>query len=367
VSTGTLSASTPACARWPHEPSVERCPDRCDGAFAAVSDDRAASPGSHCLLREHGVAVVTTATTGVQGQPRVSVVIPCYNGGSFLREAIESVLHQTSRAAEIVVVNDGSTDDTAAVARSYEQVRYVEQRNQGASAARNTGMRSSTGDLLVFLDADDRLQPHALATGVDSLAANPEWAFVSGDVRVIAEDGSTRYVPEPRPRSGDPYIQLLRSNYIWTPGVVMYRRDILRAVNGYVTWAGASADYELNVRIARGFPIGRHYQVILDYRQHPSSMSTDVRYMLKSAVTVRRAERRHACRTAEGKLAWQEGIASVQSDYGSRLLKQMKSDLGMAGRRGRAVLSLWYVARYYPAGLIRLARGLLRRAAARLR
>ena len=202
---------------------------------------------------------------------------------------------------------------------------------------------------------------------MESLEANPEWAFVSGEVRVIAEDGSPQYVPAYRPRSGDPYIQLLRSNYIWTPGVVMYRREILRAMNGYVTWAGASADYELNVRIARRFPIGRHSRVVLDYRQHPSSMSSDVRYMLKSAVTVRRAERRHACRSAEAQQAWQEGIAAVQADYGGRLLTQMKRDLGVAGRRGRAVLSVWYVVRYYPAGLIRLARGVLRRAAGRLR
>ena len=306
---------------------------------------------------------MTSTTTGSREQPRVAVVIPCHNGGRFLREAIESVLHQTYPAAEIVVVNDGSTDDTAAVARSYECVRYIEQRNQGAPAARNTGIRSSTGDLLVFLDADDRLQPHALATGVQSLAANPAWAFVSGDVSVIAEDGSPRYVPEQRPRSGDPYIQLLRSNYIWTPGVVMYRRDVLRAVNGFNTAAGASADYELNVRIARRFPIGRHYQVVLDYRQHPSSMSSDARYMLKSAVTVRRAERAHAYRSAEGKQAWQEGLAIVQADYGGRLITQMKRDLRVAGRRGQAVISAWYLARYYPAGLIRLARGVFRRAA----
>jgi hypothetical protein len=136
-------------------------------------------------------------------------------------------------------------------------------------------------------------------------------------------------------------------------------------VNGYVTWAGASADYELNIRIARRFPIGRHGRVVLDYRQHPSSMSSDVRYMLKSAVSVRRAERRHACRRDEGKQAWREGLAAVQADYGGRLITQMKSDLRVAGRRGRAVIGAWYLARYYPAGLIRLARGIVRRAAAR--
>jgi glycosyltransferase involved in cell wall biosynthesis len=310
---------------------------------------------------------VTTASDGAPAQARVSVVIPCYNGGRFLREAIESVLAQTWPAAELVVVNDGSTDDTAAIAQSYEQVRYIEQRNQGAPAARNAGLRSTTSEFVVFLDADDRLQPNALAAGVDSLQANPEWAFVSGDVRVIAENGSPQYVPIHRPRPGDAYVQLLRSNYIWTPGVVMYRREILARLNGFVSWAGASADYELNVRIARRLPIGRHPQVILDYRQHPSSMSSDVRYMLKSAVTVRRAERKHACRNSEAGQAWAEGLAAVQADYGGRLLTQMKRDLRVPGRRRRAAASVWYVARYYPAGLVRLARGVLRWAAARLR
>ena len=75
-------------------------------------------------------------------------------------------------------------------------------------------------------------------------------------------------------------------------------------------------------------------------------MSSDLRYMLASAVTVRRAERRHACRSAEAKQAWQEGIAAVQADYGGRLLTQMKQDLG-ARAPGRAVLSVWYVMRYY--------------------
>ena len=91
----------------------------------------------------------------------VSVVIPCYNQAHFLGEAIESVLAQTYPHLEIVVVDDGSTDNTGEVAARYPGVRYVRQENQGLAAARNTGLRHSSGDYLVFLDADDRL----LATG----------------------------------------------------------------------------------------------------------------------------------------------------------------------------------------------------------
>jgi glycosyltransferase involved in cell wall biosynthesis len=300
-------------------------------------------------------------------RPSVSVVIPCYNQGRFLREAIESVLHQTYAAAEIFVVNDGSTDETAAVARSYPQVRYLEQRNQGAPAARNAGLRASMADFLVFLDADDRLRPHAIAAGVEALTTHPEWAFVTGFVCVVAEDGSARHVPTQAHRTGDVYVHLLRSNYIWTPGVVMYRRDVLSSVNGFDTSAGASADYELNLRIARSFQIGSHHQVVLDYRQHPDSMSTDIRYMLKSAVSVRRAERTHARRNPECVEAWRKGISVVQADYGERLLHQLKQDARTLGCRSRAIVSTWYLLLYYPAGLRRLAGSIVRRLAAKRR
>ena len=98
--------------------------------------------------------------------PLVSVVIPCYNQAHFLGEAIESVLKQTYKHFEIVVVDDGSTDNTSEVARRYSGIRCIEQANQGLSAARNTGIRESKGEYLVFLDADDRLRPIALEAGL---------------------------------------------------------------------------------------------------------------------------------------------------------------------------------------------------------
>src|SRR5215217_7762241 len=94
--------------------------------------------------------------------PLVTVVIPCYNQAHFLKEAIESVLKQSYAHYEIVVVDDGSTDETSEVASSYEGVRLIRQENRGLAEARNTGIKHSEGDFLVFLDADDRLLPEAL-------------------------------------------------------------------------------------------------------------------------------------------------------------------------------------------------------------
>src|SRR5215217_8140206 len=110
----------------------------------------------------------------------VSVIIPCFNQAHFLVEAIESVLAQSYSHFEIVVVDDGSTDNTCDVASYYERVRCIRQNNQGLAAARNSGIRESKGSYLVFLDADDRLLPEALEAGVKCLKAYPDGAFVFG-------------------------------------------------------------------------------------------------------------------------------------------------------------------------------------------
>jgi len=300
-------------------------------------------------------------------RPLVSVVIPCYNQGRFLRDALDSVVRQTHPGVEVIVVDDGSTDDTAAVAQSHAATRYIEQRNQGAAIARNAGFRASRGDYLIFLDADDRLLPHAIATGVESLAAHPDWAFVTGHVRLMEADGSSAGVPPQEHATGDPYVELLRSNYIWTPGVVVYRRAILDAVRAFDAAAGGSADYALNIQIARQFPFGCHHQVILEYRRHGANMSEDIRYMLKSAVSVRRAEQWHARRRRAAAQALQDGIAIVQADFGGRLIDQVTADLRTPGCRRRALSGVFCLLWYYPAGLMKLLRAAVNRAIASAR
>ncbi len=123
-------------------------------------------------------------------QPLVSVVIPCHNGGRYLGEAIESVLAQTYELVELIVVDDGSTDDTPAIAGGYAPVRYIGQSNQGLATARNTGLEASRGQFCLFIDADDRLQAGALRASVAPLAADEDTAFVSGPCTLIAPDGS---------------------------------------------------------------------------------------------------------------------------------------------------------------------------------
>src|SRR4051812_33839695 len=120
----------------------------------------------------------------------VSVIIPCYNQARFLGQAIESVSRQDYPQFEVIVVDDGSTDDTSEVAARYPGVRVIRQKQLGISAARNRGLRESTGSYLVFLDSDDRLLPHALRIGMNYLLDHSECAFVFGIHQKISADGS---------------------------------------------------------------------------------------------------------------------------------------------------------------------------------
>src|SRR5438093_12919445 len=184
--------------------------------------------------RKHSAAI--SADGSLNGVPmpasgQVSVIIPCYNQAHFLHEAIESVLAQTYSTREIIVVNDGSTDSTAEVAGRYSAVRHIYQENAGPSAARNTGLKETSGEYLVFLDADDRLLPEALEIGVDCLRQHPECAFASGFCRLII--GSLLSSPKQLHVVRDHYLELLRGNYIWCPGSVIYRRTAFEVVKGF--------------------------------------------------------------------------------------------------------------------------------------
>lgn len=116
--------------------------------------------------------------------PLVSVVVPVYNGESYLGEALDSILAQSYRPLEVIVVDDGSTDGTEAVARS-RPVRYLKREHEGVSASRNAGIAAAQGELIAFLDADDVFLPDALAVQVGYLREHPEVGFVLGRMRRV--------------------------------------------------------------------------------------------------------------------------------------------------------------------------------------
>ena len=223
--------------------------------------------------------------------PLVSVIIPCFRQAHYLHEAIESVLGQTYPHVEIVVVDDGSPDNTGEVAARYPGVRYLRQPNGGVSAARNLGIRSSSGDFLLFLDADDWLLPTAVEASLACIAASPEVAFVSGRFRFVAADGATLYERLGQSIAGDPYAQMLRRNYIAALCTVMFRRSVFEAVAGFSSSFSICADYDLYLRILRQFPAASHQVEIAAYRRHGLGLSMHIDRLLREALAALDAQR----------------------------------------------------------------------------
>jgi len=253
----------------------------------------------------------------------VSVIIPCYNQAHFLGEAIESVLAQSYPHFEVIVVDDGSTDATAEVAARYSGVHVIRQDNQGQAVARNSGAYQSRGSYLIFLDADDRLLPHALEAGLEHMNAHPECAFVFGRCNHIAADGSplpTRGI-ESCPATEHYYVELLHAHFIATPALVMYRRAVFESVGGFDTSSSArgAEDWDLNLRIARKLPICYHDKVIAQYRLHNTSTSRNSASMLKATLYVLRRQRRHVKGNEQYERALKKGIKTSQEYYGTSL------------------------------------------------
>ena len=230
--------------QWPIVFTVEEASDAAlqaaldfcltDAARERASASRRHAEGLLAGMRSRFIAALTDPAMLEDArrrreEPLVSVIIPCYNQARYLGEAIESALAQTHARLEVIVIDDGSLDDVAGVVARYPKVRYVRQPNGGLSAARNTGIRESHGEYLVFLDADDRLLPDALRIGLDCFQVSPECAYVSGHYRMIREDGTPLPDFEQVPPEPDAYRTLLQRNYIGMHATVMYRRAIFES------------------------------------------------------------------------------------------------------------------------------------------
>lgn len=125
-------------------------------------------------------------------RPLVSVILPVYNGARFIAEAIKSVCTQNYEPMEIIVVDDGSTDDTSNIVRSFKDICYIYQLNQGVAGARNTGIHNSKGELIAFLDADDYWASNKLNVQVDCMLKHPHIGYTLGMQRNFLECGTER-------------------------------------------------------------------------------------------------------------------------------------------------------------------------------
>lgn len=277
-------------------------------------------------------------------QNLVSVIIPCYNHAHFLGEAIESVISQTYPHIEIIVVDDGSTDNTEQVAKAYPNIHYVRQNNCGLSRSRNNGLSYSKGTYIIFLDADDRLFPEAIDIGLRALASRHDCALTFG---LFVNVGISPGLQQLSRDTNYGYKELLQRNVIGNPGAVLYHRKVFTEIGEFDEANSSSADYDLYLRVARQFPIFCHHQLVVQYRKHSANMSNDAGLMLASTLSVLKKQLRHIEGNQELRAAYDKGLQRYTSYYGDKLIIQIYERF-LQGHLIDAAFGVYILVRFYP-------------------
>ena len=212
----------------------------------------------------------------------VSVVIPTYNYGRFIDQALSSVLNQTCSPDEIIVVDDGSTDETSAVVKSFgERVRYVRQNNSGVCEARNRGVAESTSELIAFLDADDTWEPTYLEKHLARFESDDELGLVHCALREFDDKtGETiqLYLDGGEDDVADSLL-LWEGPTVRPGGAVTVSRPAFDHVGGFDTRLVVGEDWDFCYRVARAFKVGFVGEPLVNYRNHNAGAHHNVQNM----------------------------------------------------------------------------------------
>lgn len=245
--------------------------------------------------------------------PTVSIIIPVYNSAGFIESAIDSVLEQDFKDYEIIVVDDGSTDNINDVMSRYtnnDLVRFFHQSNKGPGGARNLGIKASKGEFIAFLDADDILEKNSLHDRVDVFKRFPEVSMVFTDMKkVLLENGQKRVIRENdlletgflnsisadciRLHSEDIYLfsreiwyELVLYCFIWT-GTVMIRREVFKKVGFFKEELNIAEDHDLWIRIAQKHNIAFRAVNTAVYYFHADNITRDIPLYYNCSIHVR--------------------------------------------------------------------------------
>lgn len=206
--------------------------------------------------------------------PEVSVVIPTYNSARYVIEAVNSVLAQTYQDFEVLVIDDGSTDETEAVMRRYQApVRYIRQPNGGVAVARNRGITESRGRYVAFLDADDTWLPHKLERQLAALQGQPNYRACYAAFAVVDASLNPLGISRSQRQASALEDLLLRGNIIGSICTVLCERALFELVGGFDPALSQCADWDMWVRLAAQTEFLYLDEPLVTYRQHGTNMS----------------------------------------------------------------------------------------------
>jgi len=223
---------------------------------------------------------------------KISVVIPTYNSSAYLEDALDSVLTQTRAVSEVIVVDDGSIDDTKKIVGNYvaiypDRVKYFYQKNKGPAAARNKGIEEACGNYIAFLDSDDVWLPEKIEKQT-LLFKNHDYAMVYCDMKheVDGRIVFNSYLKEKNYKlfgSGSLYNSLLKENFIFTPTVIV-KKEVFEDIGYFDEAYRICEDYHMWLRIAKHYKIGFLNEPLVVRKRHNSNITEDKYLYLNSGI-----------------------------------------------------------------------------------
>jgi glycosyltransferase involved in cell wall biosynthesis len=269
---------------------------------------------------------------------KVSVIMPAFNAGKFIDEAIASVLSQSLTDWELIVVDDGSVDGTAATAsrKSDPRIRVLSQSNAGVSAARNAGLDIARGELVTFLDADDRLPPDSLLCRVTYLASHPEVDIVNGNILVTENDERIlRNIPSTTVGPFLPRLAALDESVFFGPFYMLRRASI--GANRFQVGLSHCEDlcFFLELADRKRLVYGAVNADVYEYRKHAASAMSNLDGIESGYLTLIRTARCLSGMTATRMLALRWRITLIMVKTWLRRKRPL--------RAARAVLKIWAI------------------------
>ncbi len=288
--------------------------------------------------------MIATSLANGQSQPspRVSVIVPTHSRGALILETLRSVFAQTFSDYEVIVVNDGSTDDTRQVLSSLiasRRIIYVEQENQGVSGARNTGIGLARGGYVALLDDDDLWPPDKLEWQTLYLDEHPNVGVVGGTLHELAADGTTN--PRGRYYQAITFESLFTGNPFWSPGQTLIRTELLKHLGGMNRSIWGADDWDLWFRVVKVSSVVMIDRLSLFYRVHDGNASKQTGRLLNGACKTLEAHLTDA-RAEERMRLRRQAHDTLYSVFGSPLVRRARGQL-KSGHAGRAIASIWGV------------------------
>ncbi|MEP6673913.1 MAG: glycosyltransferase [Ferruginibacter sp.] len=256
----------------------------------------------------------------LQPDPTITVLMPAYNAEKYIRIAIDSVLNQTYTDFELLIINDGSTDQTEKIIHSYTdgRIRLINQSNQGIAAALNMGLLNARAELIARFDADDICAPERLEMQHAFLATHPDYMLVGADADYIDMYGEYVFTHQMPAHSNEAIQQLYFSKCPFIHSAVLFRKKAVMQSGGYDTHAYAFEDHLLWSKLLRHGKVCNLPQTLISVRLNPESISVDEKWRTKRFLEIKTAAlQKNNITEAEGK-----EIQHILKNQNNRKIKQ---------------------------------------------